>query len=71
MEQVASGHIGAIVAMDAVIVKCEELERQRDELLAALVAAMEDWEGGYRPDEAGTTMAIALEAIAAVKGGKL
>lgn len=47
-----------------------ELILQRDGLLAALLGVLEDWEGGYRPEDCGTTMAIAREAIAEVKGAK-
>lgn len=50
--------------------KMRALERQRDGLLAALIGVIEEWEGGYRPEDCGTTMAIAREAIAAVKGTK-
>jgi hypothetical protein len=44
-----------------------ELMDIRDQLLHALDCVMQDWEGGYRPEEAGTTIGVVREAIAAAK----
>ena len=43
-----------------------QYKAQRDLLLGALIGVLEEWEGGYRPEDCGTTMAIAREAIAEV-----
>jgi len=56
------------VELGALLDRVETIANQRDELLAALLGVLEEWEGGYRPEDCGTTMAMAREAIAAVKG---
>lgn len=61
-------HLISPVELGALFDRVDEVTKQRDELLAALLGVLEEWEGGYRPEDCGTTMAIAREAIAAVRG---
>lgn len=49
---------------------CDAQKEKIRQLLSALLGVLDDWEGGYQPEDCGTTMAIAREAIAAVKGTK-
>lgn len=61
-------HLISPVELGALFDRVDEVTKQRDEVFAALLGVLEEWEGGYRPEDCGTTMAIAREAIAAVKG---